>query len=346
MSLAVVDLLGSSFDSDVIPMSPNLILIYSEKNSESSIINHIYQLTTDIEMALQGGIFSMSVSNEVQRGVLLSRIFLKKPSVVVYTSRPEILSKYMPGILVEVLKSPLKSIRAVVEEKPRALQPSPKKEVDYFDIVYQESLKKYLETMLFSSLRANKQKSAKAQVKNLVVGIIASLKKKTSADFVVDSEEITESMFRDFEDHDIITSGPMIDYNDEAIEAYFGRKKTRVFNPNYKSGFQNVKKEQEREKEPICTLDEAIREIAGLLLENDGLKACTSIGHLLIFCKKILKSYQEDSGKNFSDRQISEITSRLLTFAFENCFLLPSSVSIEAVSKEPQNFFTIKIENR
>lgn len=181
MSLVVVDLIGYSFDSDVIPMSSNLILIYNEKNSESSIINHIYQLTTDLEMALKGGIFSMSVSNEVQRGVLLSNIFTKKPSVIVHTSRPEILSKYLPGVILEVLKSPLRSIRAVAEEKPRVFQPSPKKEIDYFDIVYQESLKKYLETLLLSNIRANKQKSAKAQVKNLVVGIIASLKKKNSS---------------------------------------------------------------------------------------------------------------------------------------------------------------------
>lgn len=153
-------------------------------------------------------------------------------------------------------------------------------------------------------------------------------------------------MFRDLEDHDIITSGPMIDYNDEAIEAYFGRKKTRVFNPNYKSGFQNVKKEREREQEPICTLDEAIREIAGLLLENDGHKACTCIGHLVIFCKKILKSYEDLSGKKFNERQMGEISSRLMTFALENCYWLPSSISVEEVSKEPQNFFSIKIENR
>ena len=347
MSIAVIDMLGDVLNPEVLPKNENSVLVYNEGSTDNFSVISSYPCTNDIIEALRGGKHSIMVSSEAQRGLVFSLILSMRKIITIYTPRPEIISVYLQGTPIESLKTLVRSSspQKPREERPRP-QTTPKKTIDYFEVIYQESLKKYVESMLVPQIRATKSKSAKAQLKNLIDGIITSTRKKVGQDIPVSSEEIVERLFADLERHQIISGGTTLEYSDELIEAYFGRRPTKVFRGDFREPNVEELKEPERQvpRPGDDSLNEVVLEIAENLIEAN-LAICKSIGQLVIFTKKEIKAYCEGKNKKYSDSQTQSLSQKLLKFILDSYFcVIDSGFNAEEISKSPQNYFVVKID--
>ena len=348
MSIAVIDMLGDMLTPEILPNNEHSVLIYNEGSVDNFNILSEYPCTNDIIASLQGGRHSITVSSEAQRGLVLSLIIARRKNITIYTARPEIISIYLQGIPIKALKT---IIRSVSPQKPREERPRPqanvKKPLDHFDTVYQESLKRYGESMLITQTRATKLKSAKAQLKNLVDGIIVSTRKKIGQEISVSPDYIVERIYADLEKHQIISGGITLEYNDQLIEAYFGKKPTRIFKADLREG-NNIEEAKEPERQVLGAeeeiLNNAVLEIAENLPEAT-LNICKSIGQLVIFSKKELKAYCEGKNKRFNEKQAQLLSQKLIKFILDSYFCIQDTgLTADNISKAPQSYFVAKID--
>ncbi|OMJ66095.1 hypothetical protein SteCoe_37183 [Stentor coeruleus] len=98
-----------------------------------------------------------------------------------------------------------------------------------------QSLVKYSKTILCDkTVRAYKEKSVKAQLKNIVEGSIGSNKKKYK-NLNIEAEEIVDAILSDLQLNEVIFIKGNIEYNDYNIDAYFSVLKTKTFIPTHKA---------------------------------------------------------------------------------------------------------------
>ena len=175
----------------------------------------------------------------MQRGILIGQLYINNKNLKLYTARPGTFQSFMPECNISSIQIPSQNLPF----KKNAASPASKFPQNDafvsanpgFDVVYNESLMKYAKTFLMEkAVRAGKEKSAKAQLKNLVDGTIANMNKRSGKCESHDSDSIVEAIFQDLENHQIIISGITLEYNDILIQEFFGREKPMTFQPAHR----------------------------------------------------------------------------------------------------------------
>ena len=360
MALCIVDYLHDSLSPEVLPDTQNMVIVCNESCIIPLNLSLKYMSTSDLDRIIRGGSYLVKVVNEVQRGLVYSILFNKSPKIQIFSSRPEIIAKYWPSCEIRQLSSvqsvqpfqsspfipptsskfvPNPTSEPYSKPKPSRTEPEP------FDVIYKESLSKYVETILSQPIRAPKEKSAKNQLKNIVTGMIASVKKKTNISMNVDINDLVETIFNDLIAHEIITQNfGNLEYSDENLEAYFGSQKTKLFIPGSKA---------EKVSRPFTTKEEGrprpenfesvICDIITIVLDDTRLIHCDNVGELVHLCKTVLKSYSETQ-QRIPDSQTGLIITGVIKYLISNYFTC--SADLDEVSKNPTNFFGTKIIKR
>lgn len=345
MAVCVIDYFLDELLQGNLPSLPSVVIVCKEicVIKDPAFSNFTY--TSDIDRILRGGNFIVRVSNDIQRGLIYFLLASKSQAgCKFFTHRAEVLLKYIGPCQLEVLQIPIRSfIAAPLKSSPEVPQ-APKKLVDPFELVYRDSLEKYVSTFLLNSTRANKLKSAKAQLKNLVNGIIISVTKQINAEINFSPDEITEAIFADLESHGVISaSGLSVDYYDDWIEIYFGRAKTKPFIP----GKRNIDKAGVKKDEPDRKEDD-VKEIITALADNcmndRRISEVEIFGDLVHLCKLILKKHLEEQNKVISTIKQNEVLKGLYRFILLNIFYIESAEKVDRMVAEPQANFTENIK--
>ena len=90
----IVDYCGDKIGTEVAFFKECILLIENYCTLEPEIKN-IYKVGTDLDVALVSGNHYFYVSDEFQRGLLIGRIIFQFPSVIILSSRPEALGRYL-----------------------------------------------------------------------------------------------------------------------------------------------------------------------------------------------------------------------------------------------------------
>lgn len=363
MSLAVVDYLCDLFQVEILPNSSNIIVICKDSCFVHDSFLARFAIVVDLSSISRGGSFIIKVSGEIQRGLIISLLITKYPMSIVYTPRKEVISKYLPSCKLDLLMTPTKQSFPMIGNQPKAAYAPPKDTLfsafgqkpqaapqqkqppNYFDNVYTESLAKYCETILVTTIRATKQRSCRAQVKNIVDGVIASTRKRAGAQIQVDSEEITEAIINDMSDHGIISvSSMVVDYSDEEIEAYFGRQKSKKFIPKHRNGGVRVVRNEEVKNQP-CPENylDVIQSISNLAIQDDRCENMGSVGELMHFIKSLFVSYSSANSRHFNEAQTNQIISQIFRRVLEAKFDLKDIKNLDDVCVSPNKNFFIKL---
>ena len=336
MSLAVVEYLGDYLTPGILPKSPNTIIICNEGCFLAENIQDLYRETTDIE-GINRGNYLIKTSDEIQRGVVLSILNQRNQNVEIYTSRPEVISQYLTRCQIKILKTP--SRVQPPRNIPAYIPPPQPKPVDNFDIIYRETLTKYFQTFLSLPIRANKQKSAKAQLKNIADGIIASTIKRMGKQLNVDSDAIVEAIFTDLEDHHIIiNSASCLEYSNDLIDTYFGKNKSQTFYPKHRIGGIG---------QPGNDNDETTSMISAIvaLVMDDNFGVCRNLFQVIMICKKHFGEYCEASKKEHLLKQKDKIIGKALSSVIEHCFdIIDSGVSLRDIETRYLELHQLKIK--
>jgi hypothetical protein len=359
MEVAIIDYLGSGLSIEVLPKNADAVILCDNFCYVPEDIQSKYLLTVNIDKSLKGGNHLIKVVNEIQRGLVLSIMFSKNKKIVVYTPRPEVITKYMPGCEIRYLSAPIqpedprtKSKKVPEEYKPQFADPgfpSPNKKSPStpFEIVYKESLEKYAETILMTAVRALKSKSAKAQLRNIIVGVMISYSKKAPVKLTFDSEEVTEAIFTDLEEHGIISGSSNLNYDDDLIDKYFGKKRTMKIIPGQKLGEPKPPKSEDLHPKNIQLehLTKIITDISSSLISDDAILACTLFSNLVRFNKNAIEAYiSSENKKPLTPPEVAYVMKGLIKFEFEMFFTADSKDSIEKISSNPNDYFTMKLE--
>lgn len=96
----IIDLLGSSLPDEISKLKNTIILMPQNCQLPASAIPNFKDLT-DLESPLNIGNFMLKTNDDCLRGLVIGRITEKFPKVLIYSSRPEIISKYLQTIHVE-----------------------------------------------------------------------------------------------------------------------------------------------------------------------------------------------------------------------------------------------------
>lgn len=374
MSIAVID----SFDDLVLQGDYKERIIVILCNETSLIPDSIHSESinfTDIPNISRQGYSHLRTSSELQRGIIIGLLYTKYPDIVIYTSRRDLYTQYIPPSSFQLLNTVPSSKKDFSYVSPN--NDSYNKE---FDTIYQESLNKYVTSFLREkSIRATKYKSAKAQAKNIVDGIIASLNKKSIKRISTNSEDIVEAIFADLERYEIITIGISLEYNDELINLYFSRGSTREFIPEYRNAskpqenfnnqnfyeYKNQKnepnpdfnrKEPEEIKKDVSRDNIEIKkdvlgdnidytEYTSFALEKILEDKCKiiSVLHLYRNCMFYIREYNEINNKILENELKNRLTSKLMLFLMEIYFKAESDLTNEEIINNYQKNFTIKL---
>ena len=293
MSICVIDYISDSMDPSSIPNYQYNYVICNETCQISEYISSTYTQSNDIERLSTPGSYIIKVSNDIQRGFLLA-FLCNKLKGEIYSHRPEVVSRTLNMPNVKLLPTPEK----ILETRSNFFQPppptnTPKKPLDAFDLIYQESLEKYVETILTQQIRAIKLKSAKAQLKNIVDGINIKNQKKSVIQAPIPSDEVVEAMFSDLENSGIISTGmATVTYFDEWIECFFGKRRGKEFMPKHRNpNSEAVPQRFNNQKDNIIST-ELLEQIIGLCLQDTRLNMVKSIGELAHLIKPILNQLQ------------------------------------------------------
>lgn len=240
MSIAILDVTSKRISTEFLPTEPIILIICSPNCLIPNTIPYKQISRINLENLLLDGIYCIRASNNCERGVIIGSLCSKhgllynniKISIKIFTSRSNIIFKCIE-ITPEALSIPIYNWPINIDSGSDLNSYLDSK--DLFDILYMESLVKYSKTFLCDKLlRAYKEKSAKAQLKNIVEGTIASNKKK-GKNISIEADEIVDAIFSDFELNEIIYIKGNIEYNDINIDAYFGVLKTKTFIPTHKA---------------------------------------------------------------------------------------------------------------
>lgn len=364
MSLIVVDYLFNYFQQDILPNVNNLVIICNEECMIHDSFLVKYTIVTSLDNLNKGGLFILKAVSEVQRGFILSLLITKYQISYILTPRKDVISKYLPSCRIQDLRTPSKQIQIkspnLAQNEPlisippqssvqNSKIPSQKNPpLNLYDQVYIESLNKYYDTILATPMKAAKLKSAKGQLKNIVDGVIASLKKKTGIQDICEGEELTDAIITDLSDYGLINlSLTNIDYNEEEIEAYFGRKKIKNFIPRHKNSGNRPIRQEDAKKPPFSEdLLEVVQTIVKHSVQDDFLEKVSSIGELVHFLRSMLNKFCSYNSRQFTDAQSNQINSLVLKSVLEARFVINGFKNIDEVCVTPNKFFYIELQLR
>ncbi|OMJ65222.1 hypothetical protein SteCoe_38771 [Stentor coeruleus] len=364
MSLIVVDYLFDLFLSEILPNANNIIIICNDKCMIHDSFLVKYTIISSIDHLNKGGSFILKVASEIQRGFIFSLLISKYPVSYIFTPRKDIISLYLPSCRLQDLRTPSKQSQAKIQNfaqnEPIISSPSVvssqnsqassqiKPQLSLYDQVYTESLNKYYETILSTPIKATKLKSARAQLRNIVDGVITSVKKKTGLQDICESEELTDAIITDLSDYSIINlSSMVIDYNEEEIEAYFGWKKNKNFIPRHKNGGNKPKRQEEVKRPPFSEdLLEIVQAITKQSAQDDLLWNIATIGELTHLLKSTLNKFCNNNNRQFTEAQSNQINSQVLKRVLEAKFMINDIKNLDEVCVAPNKFFFIKLQLR
>lgn len=240
MSIAVLDMISDYVAPELLPNEHSIFMICGESCLIPPTLRCESMPVVDLDTLLRGGIYFMRIASDLQKGIIIGSLYSKHQSnfnnsqisIKIYSPRKDIFANFLiPGTF-EILTIPVADLPIRANHIPAA---SPASDSSTFDAIYMESLGKYSKAILFEkTIRTNKIKSAKAQLKNVVDGTIISYRKKFSKNVDFDSEEVVDAIFSDFERLGIIINGFILEYNDNLIDAYFGFSRSMLFVPGHK----------------------------------------------------------------------------------------------------------------
>ena len=90
--------------SNEIDILNDVILLIKENCFLSDSQREKYKFCKDIEEAINKGSYFLYISSELQRGLLISIVLLREPGVIILSSRPTDISKYLPNIKPKLLR--------------------------------------------------------------------------------------------------------------------------------------------------------------------------------------------------------------------------------------------------
>ena len=96
----IIDLLGTSLSEEVSKLKNTILLVPQNCQLPASVVS-IFKDLADLESPLNIGNFVLKTNDDCLRGLVIGRITEKFPKVLIYSSRPEIMSKYLQSIHVE-----------------------------------------------------------------------------------------------------------------------------------------------------------------------------------------------------------------------------------------------------
>ena len=229
MSLAVIDYTDRYVSIDQLPTSPMIIIICAETTLVPDSIKPILLNSVSRSSIINGGIFIIRVSSDLIRGLTIAQVCLEFPDAKIYTPRSAIFTAIVPNFTIENINLP---VAKYFKKLKRPTETSKPLENSLFDEVYSESLDKFSKTfLLIPTIRASKLKSLKAQLKNLVGGVIAS-KAKRFGKMTVDPESVVSAIVEDLDEQQfIINVFGNVEFDDCKLENYFGPRKNSVFVP-------------------------------------------------------------------------------------------------------------------
>ncbi|OMJ69351.1 hypothetical protein SteCoe_32958 [Stentor coeruleus] len=240
MSIAILDMISDYVAIDFLPAERSILMICSETCLIPSSLKCEHMPEVDIDTLLKGGIYFIRIASDLQKGIIIGSLYSKHRSnyinsqllIKIYSPRKDIFSNFVLQGTFEILSIPVADLPIRPNPPPA---PNQVPDSSTFDGIYMESLSKYSKAILFEkTIRANKIKSAKAQLRNVVDGTIISYRKKFSRNIDFDSDEVVDAIFADFERLGIIINGYTLEYNDSLIDAYFGFSRTMTYIPAHK----------------------------------------------------------------------------------------------------------------
>ena len=241
MSFSVIDILGSYISIEEFPPENNFLILCDESCLIPDQIGSESVSLPDID-SIRSGRLHFRISSDLQRGIIIGKLYIRLPNIKLFTPRREIFSQFLSPSSIEIIQiKAYPSAPKVNPTSPPTINSTSSSNTHFggsgnFDIIYQESLIKYAGTFLIEkSSRARILKSAKAQLKNLVDGIIISFNRKGRRIEDFDAEQVVDEIFSDLENHEIIFNGVNLEYNDDLVHAYFDRNRSLIFQPAYKS---------------------------------------------------------------------------------------------------------------
>lgn len=334
MSICVIDYISDSMDPSNIPNYQYNYVICNENCQVSEYITSTYAQSNDIERLSSPGSYIIKVSNDIQRGFLLA-FLCNKLKGEIFSHRPEVVSRTLNIPNVKLLPTPEKTL----EIKPNYFQPTPapsasKKPQDTFDLIYQESLEKYVETILTQQIRAIKIKSAKAQLKNIVDGIVIKNQKKNGVQVNFVSDEVVDAMFNDLENSGIISASmATVTYFDEWIDCFFGKRRGKEFVPKHRNPNIEVKPQRSANQAGSQFVNvisqELLEYIIQLCVQDSRLSMVKSIGELSHLIKPIFNQPQVVS--QIPSSKIDSALDRVLSYLLKQFFECEDGRSVDTV---------------
>lgn len=233
MSIAIIDYTGNYISMEHLPISVIILIICNETTLVPDSLKAVLLHTIDKSFITNGGIYIYRVSSDLIRGHSLAQVYCEFPNSKIYTARSNLFIGIVPNFSMENINLPLPKPSNPVS-RPNEVSKSPENLL--FEEIYSEALDKFSKTfLLIPAIRAYKFKSLKAQLKNLVDGVIMSKARKCGK-MVIDSESVVCAIFEDLEKQDIVKNAfGNVEYDDVKLENFFGPRKNSVFI----SGFRN-----------------------------------------------------------------------------------------------------------
>ena len=108
MQLVILDYLGNSLSEDILKLKNTILLIPPDCVLPPPAQN-IFQVLLDVDTPIQPGNYLVRTSDDCLRGVIMGKLSQRHQHVLIYSSRPETISKYIQAVQVEPWPNDLSS---------------------------------------------------------------------------------------------------------------------------------------------------------------------------------------------------------------------------------------------
>lgn len=350
MKFVLVDFWMEKLTFKLLPKAKDLIVVCSSNCKISGKVAKRCIVVKDPSKIEEGKSWIIKTSSDIHKGFLIC-LLVSRLNPEVYSHRSEILEKSLGGCRVEALVVPYvkvggRGIRKVeVEKDKEKIKEGGSKNMEIvggnlnsikkengldtnegyfndFDKVYMDSLCKYVSIILTTPSKADKSKSARAQIRNIVDGMITSHQKKNSGFKIVSSIQVADAIIDDLEKHDVMTLNPVsVYYNEYNILQYFGTHKTKEFEPQHKNKENFEMKAEPEIVQKVENFDEIINSVFDECEKNEKVLKSTNVGELhyytyIIFSKSTNTPYSELQSSS-NQKMITKIIEKLLTTHFD-----------------------------
>jgi hypothetical protein len=296
MKFALVDFWLERITFKLLPKVKPIIVICSFNCRIPEKIMKNFQVVENPSHFEEGKNFIIKTRTDIHKGFLLT-FLTHKLNPDLYSHRSEVLQKLLFGYQVSPLTVPdLKFFGKPLQcPKPKVEKVSIKNEILYlndFDRVYTESLQKYFKIILSTPCKADKAKSARSQLKNIVEGIITSNQKTFGIVYEFSCDVVSDAIFNDLETHDIVALNSLcVDYNESNIKKFFGPHKCREIVPKHRVQEKSQQVGQSQKSEENDQAD--IENICQQILEDESISNSLTVGEFHYhICTKVSKILQ------------------------------------------------------